>query len=190
MKHIDITKQILALREEDELKQLMVEVDNELENNLPSLLEDVDFCLKKIIKEKQNNVVSFTPKHNPTVNLFAQTELLAASGQSLADWFSQPLNFGGAGFTLDIRRVIGSDNEVDLYLLPNQADKSKMKSSLSDYLGKTLTICISNENNNLLTATLYVDESGLEAEGSGYLNVNNKNSVIKGKLNIDIIVDE
>lgn len=189
MKQFDITPQILALREEEELGQLMAEVDNELESNMPSLLNEVDLCLDKISEEEQSNVISFTPKKKVVSNLFAQTELLAASGQSLADWFSQPLNFGGAGFILDIRKVMGTDNEVDLYLLPNQSDESKMKATLSEYLGKSVTISVSNENNNLLTATLYVDESGLEAEGSGYIH-NNEELVIKGKLNIEIVTDQ
>ena len=174
MKQEDITKQIVALHEEDELNKIMDDVNAELRNGIPiSLQQEINACLNKINDEEvtnSENVVSFKPKRKPSTNTFAETELLAASGQSLADWFSQPLSFGGAGFVLDIRKVIGSEDEVDLYLISNQADNSKMKQSLSSYLGKTLNICISNDGTNLLTAALYVDESGLEAEGSGHLN--------------------
>jgi hypothetical protein len=192
MKQEDITKQIVALHEEDMLNQMMNDVNAELKNGIPtSLQQEINACLNKINNEKiinNENVVSFKPKSKPFTNTFAETELLAASGQSLSDWFSQPLSFGGAGFVLDIRKVMGSEDEVDLYLIPNQADNSKMKQSLSSYLGKTLNICISNDGINLLTAVLYVDESGLEAEGSGHLNKVDGNFV-KGKISIEIIIE-
>ncbi|WP_165736289.1 hypothetical protein [Pseudoalteromonas sp. C8] len=192
MKQEDITKQIVALHEEDELNKIMDDVNAELRNGIPiSLQQEINACLNKINDEEvtnSENVVSFKPKRKPSTNTFAETELLAASGQSLADWFSQPLSFGGAGFVLDIRKVIGSEDEVDLYLISNQADNSKMKQSLSSYLGKTLNICISNDGTNLLTAALYVDESGLEAEGSGHLNKVDGNFV-KGKISIEVIIE-
>lgn len=193
MKPKDITQQIVALHEEDTLNQMMSDVHAELKEGVPlSLQQEIDTCLNKLNnKEVTNsvNVVSFKPKSKPVTNSFAETELLAASGQSLADWFSQPLSFSGAGFTLDIRKVMGTNDEIDLYLIPNQGDDSKMKKSLSSYLGKSLNICISNDGVNLLTAIIYVDESGLEAEGSGRLNKLD-NSVIKGKVSIEIIVEE
>jgi hypothetical protein len=192
MKQKDITQQIVALHEEDKLNQMMSDVHAELKEGVSlSLQQEIDTCLNKMNnKEVTNsvNVLSFKPKSKPVINYFAETELLAASGQSLADWFAQPLSFGGAGFTLDIRKVMGTDDEVDLYLIPNQSDKSKMRKSLSSYLGRSLNICISNEGVNLLTAIIYVDESGLEAEGSGRLNKLD-NSVIKGKISIEIVVE-
>jgi hypothetical protein len=188
MKKLDITRQILVLREEDELKKLMAEVDNELEENMSSLLEEVDFCLNKRAKDEQSNVVFFTPKHNPVTNLFAQTELLAASGLSLADWFSQPINFSGVGFVLDIRRVIGTEDEIDLYL--SAIDGEKMSSSLDAYKGKSVNLTITNNGKNLLLAELYVDDSGQEAEGSGVLNKLDKESIVKGELSIGIEVVE
>ena len=192
MKQEDITKQIVALHEEDVLNKMINDVNAELGSGIPiSLQQEINACLNKINDEKvtnNENVVSFKPKRKPSTYTFAETELLAASGQSLADWFSQPLSFGGAGFVLDIRKVIGSEDEVDLYLISNQADNSKMKQSLSSYLGKTLNICISNDGINLLTAALYVDESGLEAEGSGHLNKVDGN-VVKGKISIEVIIE-
>ncbi len=194
MKQIDITKQILALHEEDIFKQMLDDVENEVNEGIPkSLQQEIDSCISKVNLEKKSrryNVISFKPKSRPASNVFAETELLAASGQSLSEWFSQPLSFGGAGFVLDIRRVIGSNNEVDLYLTPNQSDASKMKQSLSSFLGKSLNICVSNDGVNLLTAILYVDDSGLEAEGSGHLHVIEGESVIKGKICIEIVIEE
>lgn len=192
MKPIDITKQILAMHENEVMEDMFEEVKNELKDSIPSDIQaTIDACRQKLNNEvdaTSSNVVSFQPKSAPPAVSFAETELLAASGKSLADWFSQPLNFGGAGFILDIRKVIGTEDEVDLYLIPNQADESKMKKALSSYLGQSLSICIFNDGINLLTASLYIDESGLEAEGTGRLNKTEKN-IIKGKITIEIIVE-
>ena len=124
MKPIDITKQILAMHEDEVMNNMLEEVKNELKGTIPSDIQTtLDACMQKLSNEGNvtpSNVVSFKPKSTPSIISFAETELLAASGQSLGDWFSQPMNFGGAGFILDVRKVIGSDNEVDLYLNPNQ----------------------------------------------------------------------
>jgi len=194
MKHTDITKQILALHEEDILNEMMHEIEHELKDGVPkSLQAEIDGCLQKAnlgTVSRAENVISFKPKSRPTLNTIAETELLAASGQSLSEWFSQPLSFGGAGFMLDIRRVKSTHNEVDLYLTPNQPDDSKMKKTLSSFLGKSINICISNGDVNLLTAMLYIDETGLEAEGRGHLSNVEVESAIKGKISIEIIVAE
>ena len=194
MKYIDITKQILDLHEEDIFKQMINDVEKELDEGVSeSLQSEIDLCIRRINNEQiaiSENVVSFKPKGNNTKSLpFAETELLAASGKSLADWFSQPMSFGGAGFILDVRRVLGSDNEVDLYLSPNQPESTKMKESLLSYLGKSLSIDVMNNGESLLNATLYVDESGTTAEGSGYLIIENNKSGIKGKISINILVE-
>jgi hypothetical protein len=179
MKPIDITEQIIKMHEEDVIQQMITDTQEELASDIPSdLQKELDSCLSKA---KENNIIAFP---------FAETELLAASGKSLADWFSQPMNFGGAGFILDVRRVLGSKNEVDLYLKPNEKDNSKMKSSLLSYLGKSLTIDVNNNGTSLLNATLYVDESGCIAEGSGYLITESDSKNIKGKISINIILDE
>jgi len=195
MKPIDITDQILKMHEEEVIQQMIIDTQEELASDIPSDLQKVlDSCLSKAkMSESQSkdNVISIKPKENNIVAFpFAETELLAASGKSLADWFSQPMNFGGAGFLLDVRRVLGSDNEVDLYLTPNEKDNSKMKSSLLSYLGKSLAIDVINNGTSLLNATLYVDESGCNAEGSGYLNTDSDSKDIKGKISINILLDD
>jgi hypothetical protein len=194
MKHIDITKQVLALHEEDVFKQMMSDVQKDLEEASSSLQSEIDMCLGKINSQQiasSDNVVSLKSKSNNVVAFpFAETELLAASGKSLSDWFSQPMNFGGAGFVLDVRRVLGSDNEVDLYLTPNQTKSTEMKESLQSYLGKSLSISVINNGKSLLNATLYVDESGSSAEGSGYLITANDKDDVKGKISINILVED
>jgi hypothetical protein len=195
MKPIDITDQILRMHKEEVIQKMITDTQEELARDIPSdLQKELDLCLSKAkMSEGQStdNVISFKPKENSIVAFpFAETELLAASGQSLADWFSQPMNFGGAGFILDVRRVLGSDNEVDLYLTPNEKDNTKMKSSLLSYLGKSLSIDVINNGTSLLNATLYVDESGCNAEGSGYLITDGDSKDIKGKISINILLDD
>jgi len=193
MKPIDITKQILKMYEEDVIQQMITDTQEELANDIPSYLQkELDLCLSKAkMSERQStdNVVSFKPKEKTNIVTFpfAETELLAASGKSLADWFSQPINFAGVGFILDIRRVIGTKDEIDLYLSPT--DSEKMSESFDAYKGKSLKLTITNNGNPLLTAELYIDDTGQEAEGSGQL-VDLDAAPVQGKISIDIEVIE
>jgi hypothetical protein len=123
------------------------------------------------------------------LHTFGETELLAAAGKSLADWFSQPMHFGGAGFILDIRKVFGTENEVDIYLKPNKNNVKEMQESLGSYVGQSIQVVVSNNQIVLLDAVLYIDESGTAAEGSGKLVVQSNETVVKGKISISIVVD-
>ena len=191
MKPIDITKQVLAMHEDEVMNNMLEEVKNELKDTIPSDIQaTLDACMQKLSNEGDvtpSNVVSFKPKSTPSTISFAETELLAASGKSLADWFSQPINFAGVGFILDIRRVIGTKDEIDLYLSPT--DSEKMSASFDVYKGKSLKLTITNNGNPLLTAELYIDTTGQEAEGSGQLIALDA-APVQGKISIDIEVIE
>ena len=167
MKKTDITREVLNMHEE----RLKLKAD-------------------QVAKKQPNNVVSFLPKKlHKELYTFGETELLAASGKSLADWFSQPINFGGAGFILDIRKVFGTENEVDIYLKPNQNNDEEMRESLGSCIGQSIQVVVSNNQITLLDAILYIDESGTAAEGSGHLIVQSNETVVKGKISISIVVD-
>lgn len=195
MNNKDITQQVLRVYEEQVMQNFMEEVKDEFSEGVPiSIKEEINTLLKlatESLPTYTNNVVEFKPKVTPkfTSNL-GVTQLLAAAGQSLGDWFSQPMNFGGAGFILDVRRVIGSDDEVDLYLTPNNLDTVQMKKTLETYIGKSIHISVSNDGVQLLDANLYIDETGNAAEGSGTLVELDDTAVIKGSISIDIIVKE
>ncbi|PKI12782.1 hypothetical protein [Colwellia sp. 12G3] len=194
MKKIDLTKQILLMHENDVFNDMVNEVEKELAEGVPKSLQDeLDILIAKVgssAEQSTENIIPFKRQKKEKLYEFAETVLLAASGTSLAEWFSQPINFGGAGFILDVRRVIGSDNEVDLYLTPNTDNSTQMKSSLSSYLGKSLDISILNDGEDLLTATIYVDEEGTSAEGSGYLSNSANMKGIKGKISINILMND
>ena len=191
MKPIDITKQILAMHEDEVMNNMLEEVKNELKDTIPSDIQaTLDACMQKLSNEGDvtpSNVLSFKPKSTPSIISFAETELLAASGKSLADWFSQPINFAGVGFILDIRRVFGTKDEIDLYLSPT--DSERMSASFDVYKGKSLKLTITNKDKPLLTAELYIDDTGQEAEGSGQL-IDLDGTPVQGKISIDIEVIE
>lgn len=191
MKPIDITKQILAMHEDEVMNNMLEEVKNELKDTIPSDIQaTLDACMRKLSNEGDvtpSNVLSFKPKSTPSIISFAETELLAASGKSLADWFSQPINFAGVGFILDIRRVFGTKDEIDLYLSPT--DSERMSASFDVYKGKSLKLTITNNDKPLLTAELYIDDTGQEAEGSGQL-IDLDGTPVQGKISIDIEVIE
>ena len=190
MKPIDITDQILRMHEEEVIQKMITDTQEELATDIPSdLQKELDLCLSKVkMSERQStdNVITLKPKENKIVACpFAETELLAASGTSLADWFSQPINFAGVGFILDIRRVFGTKDEIDLYLSPT--DSEKMSASFDFYKGKSLKLTITNNDTPLLTAELYIDDTGQEAEGSGQL-IDHDGTPVQGKISIDIEV--
>ena len=191
----DITKEILAIHAEETMSKIMADVKAEMENGMPEdLSSELEMLLKKAsgaTEQTPDNIVAFKPRSQmKIVDSFGSTELLAAAGQSLGDWFSQPMSFGGAGFVLDVRRVIGSENEVDIYLSPNNSDKGVMEKTLSAYIGKSIEVVISNNGVPLLEANLYIDEAGGAAEGSGVLVEANETKAVKGNLSIDVVIKD
>jgi len=196
MKKNNVTQQILEMHENEVMQTLIEEVKEDFKDGIPSQVQsELDVLLGKAKGEEsaeKSKVISFKPKKvfKPIINTQWETELLAASGQNLGEWFSQSMSFGGAGFILDIRRVIGSNDEVDLYLTPIDPETDRMKKTLQPYIGKSLQIVISNNDIQLLDAELYVDETGNAAEGSGKLIEPNDTTGVRGKLSIDIVIKD
>jgi len=192
MKKVDITQKMLQIYEQEQLNSLMDDVKNELKDEVPNDLQtELSILLKKASDlglQNSNKVINFKPtQETRTIKNIATVELLAAAGQSLGGWFSQPINFGGAGFILDVRRIIGNDSEVDLYLKPNESSPENMSKTLSAYKGSTIHIVVSNNGEKLLDANLYIDETGYAAEGSGYLAEQPDVSIL-GDISFDIVI--
>lgn len=190
----DITKQILELHEIEEILELMSDVKKEFGDGIPDeLSSELDLLLEKANQQEKlaGNVVEFKGKKTSLpFKQFAEVELLAAAGRTLGEWFTQPIIFGGAGFILDVRRVIGSENEVDVYLTPASADTARMKKTLDSYLGKTIRIVISNNDLQLLDAEIYIDENGSAAEGRGHLLKTEDLSNVKGKISVSLLLED
>jgi len=194
MNKIDLTKQVIQFHEGEIMQKINSEVKEELcdgvTKKLQSELNNLLPMSKHRNKFKKHKIFSFkskVTKNQKILGCFKSVELLAASGKSLVCWFSQPINFGGAGFILDIRKIIGSNNEVDLYLLPNEKKTDKIEKSLKSYAGKNIDITITNNGSKILEANIYVDEKAQAAEGNGKIFTEQKNKDITGKLSIDIL---
>jgi hypothetical protein len=194
MKKIEITSSILKIHEEKIMHALVKEVAEELRDgvseNLQIELNDLLARGNPEHEHSKDNVLSFQPKSSyqqSVTRRFDSVELLAAAGLVTETWFSTSISFGEEGFSLDIRRVIDTECEVDLYLSSTLSNADTMAKSLSDYKNKDISILISNNGVQLLEATIYVDGSGTAAEGSGrLLNVDIYKDV-KGKLSLDVI---
>ena len=194
MSKVDITQEIARLHEERLMEEAIQEVKKELAEGVPiEVQREVNKLLSQIetpTSVDSDNVIAFAPKSaRPQSYTIGETELLAAAGPTLADWFAQPISLGGAGFVLDVRRVIGSVDEVDIYLNPNNDSSEQMQKTLRDFVGKTIRLIVSNNQEQLLDAILYIDEAGNAAEGSGKLVERKGDMSIKGKISISIIVD-
>lgn len=190
MKRIDITSKVLEIHEREELKKAVEEAKKEVAEGIhKDILSEVELLVQKAVPDELVNFdLNFEEASANEPYYSTETELLAASGQSLGEWFSQPINFAGAGFVLDVRRVIGTKNEVDIYLTPN--DSTLMDNALSAFKGKLVGLWITNSGKRILEADLYIDESGLAAEGSGTLADENEDFDIKGTINIEIKIQD
>lgn len=186
MKHIDITSKVLEIHEREELRKAVEEAKKEIAEGIHrDILSEVELLVQKALPEELINIgLSFDTASANEAYYSTETELLAASGQSLGEWFSRPINFVGAGFILDIRRVIGRKDEIDIYLTPS--NKTVMGDSLAPFKGKSVKLSIKSNERNILTAELYIDENGIAAEGSGMLMEIEDDIDIKGKIRIDI----
>ena len=190
MKRIDITSKVLEIHEREELKKAVEEAKKEVAEGIhKDILSEVELLVQKAVPDELVNFdLNFEEASANEPYYSTETELLAASGQSLGEWFSQPINFAGAGFVLDVRRVIGTKNEVDIYFTPN--DSTLMDNALSAFKGKLVGLWITNSGKRILEADLYIDESGLAAEGSGTLAGENEDFDIKGTINIEIKIQD
>jgi hypothetical protein len=181
----NITTLIQAIHEQETNKNILAEVRQELENGTPEeLLDEVRFFVKKAESAK-SNVVAFPSRTVP----LGTTALMAASGQDLGEWFAQPIVFAANGFIVDIRKVLGSDNDVDVYIYPNSSDQRVIEKTLLPFKGKSLQVTLSINETDLLNADIYIDETGHAGEGTGHLSLVNPEEV-HGKLSFEVIVEE
>jgi hypothetical protein len=114
---------------------------------------------------------------------------LAAAGQKLSDWFAEPLVFAAAGMVIDIRRVLDSPEDVDVYVHANDSDSNLISQCLLPYRGSTRQFRLSINGSELMCAEMYIDDSGELAEGSGKVrDIDQKD--LHGDLHLDIIIDD
>lgn len=165
MKKIDITNDIKKLYLAEQIDKISNELSEELKDGIPSELNNELEDLLKKCNQESTNVLSFPTRK--FVKL-AEVELLAAASKNQsADIISQPLIFMAEGFSVDIRKVIGSENNVTLYFEALETNENKMETLFKPYAGAVLDLELSMNGNCLLTASIYVDQSAKVAEGEG-----------------------
>lgn len=178
-KFIDITEEVLQLHELQEVEQIAQEVQEELLSGVPQHLSDeVDRLLMKI-NGTNAKIVQFPTSTNAANEPLFKTELKAASSINLGNWIDEPIRFGNV--QLDIRKIIGTDNEVDVSI--SSISDNASETPLKMYSGKTLSIKIALGDVELLSATIYVSDSGASADGEGFLNLKQSQDVF-GSLGV------
>lgn len=181
----NITRLIQLIHGESRDKRLVDEVLKETENTITQLVLDEVDTLIQSAKNDKPNILSF-PEHK--IIPFAQTTLLAAAGQSIGNWFDHPLSFPAAGMVVDIRRVLGSEDEVDLYIFPNEQNTLIIQQSLLPFRNQNLHIKMTIDGKEYLKAEVYVDESALSAEGQGILLCTD-NEGLSGSIEFEVVVE-
>lgn len=185
MSEKDITSLIKAIHEQETHKAILAEVNKELEQGIPDeLMSEVEALIAKVESSK-SNVVAFLKK---TISL-GETDLMAASSQNIGEWFAQPIVFAASGFIVDIRKILGSEDDVDVYIYPNGADEQLIEKTLLPFKDQSLKVKFSINEKEFLNAEIYVDDTGHAAEGSGHLKSVSPEDV-HGTLNFEVIVED
>lgn len=165
MKYIDITEEVFQLYDAEEADKLAQEVKQEMEKGDHHRLNNKLAHLLSMVQQPSAQVVKFPATMQAANEPLMTTELMAASGQELGNWFDQPIRF--SSLELDVRRIIGTDNEVSVFITSNGGES--VKTPLEKYKGKMLKVDLTVNNTDLLTAVIYVDDEGFSAEGEGQL---------------------
>ena len=187
MKKNDITNDIKKLYLAEEIEKISQEIVAEFKDGIPSEHNmELEVLLKKCNQESAN-VLTFPTRKSIKL---AEVELLAAASKNqTADIISQPLIFMAEGFSVDIRRVIGSENNVTLYFEALEKKEKKMETLFQPYAGAVLELELPMNGNRLLTASIYVDESARIAEGEGTV-FETEIELYSSKIEINIIKDD
>jgi hypothetical protein len=153
-------------------------------NKLHHLLKAKGKTIDDVIMPK-SKLVQFPFR---TIRL-ASTPRIAAAGQDLGSWLARPLVFAASGMEIDIRKILGSEDKVNVYVHPTGNDFSEIEKTLMPFKEKTLQVRLSIDGKELLKANIYVDETGHNAEGTGHLKSIDE-SEVHGNIDLDIIVEE
>ena len=149
------------------LEETKLGVANSLQQKVTNLVMEVESLQSK-------KVLQF-----PNMNSFSlgKTTLLAAAGEKLGTWFEHPLVFPSSGMVVDIRRIVGSENEVDIYIQSNSEDESVIQQSLRPFKDTSINIRMTLADEIMLDAEIYIDDSACFAEGHGRLSNVEKNDL-------------
>lgn len=171
---INITEKIHRIHDEYEMDKVVVDTVT------PNIFDFSD------ISKFYNLIGEKIKKKIEGLVCLGAVELISTSNNAKTNWYSHSINFESAGFILDIRRVIGTDLEVDLYFRPNNSNIGEMPLLLNQYADKELILEIKNNERLILEAVIYVDVLTKAAEGSGRLVPINQDNDLSGNISINI----
>lgn len=183
---MNITRQVKDFyqKEQEDNAKLWQDVLEKTKNGVPS---DVLAKVRGLIQaEKKSKIIPFPTNR---VMQLGKVQLLAAASQQLGNWFSQPLVFSSAGFLVDVRRIKGKDNDVDVYFHAIDGKNALMESLFSGFKGRSIKITFSINGVKLLSADIYVDQSAHIAEGSGVVYDADVDTN-KGDLELNVELDD
>lgn len=184
---------------EEKITQLIRQIHEEkvYQDFVGQVLEETKLGVSKSLNQKVSNLLEFSENQiSKKVIPFARTKplslgkttLLAAAGENVGNWFEHPLVFPSSGMVVDIRRIVGSEDEVDLYIQSNSDDESVIQQSLSPFKSKSLSIRLTLSGEIMLDANIYIDESACFAEGQGKL-VNIEKNDLSGDIDFEVILE-
>lgn len=107
---------------------------------------------------------------------------------SLISRITQPINFIGAGYVIDFRRILGSNNQVSIFISSNEESPDKIINTLGLFAGESIEIVVKNNQLKIFEAAIFVEKSATKAEGIGTLfeQKSKKNIIQDKKLSFDI----
>jgi hypothetical protein len=187
MKKVNLTHQIRELQLNAIMEKLEVEVLEELATgDLGQLKAELSSLFNGTNNRIHENVVSLAARKRPQVS-FESVQLLAAAGLESHDWYSTPIRFFEYGFNLEIRKILGYENEVEITLVEDDASEGTMAASLSAFKDKSVNIVIQSNQIDLLEGEIYIDSEGKAASGQGRLVNHDKELVVKNSLTLSIL---
>ncbi len=182
MKKVNLTRQIKELELSAIMEELEVEVLEELATgDFAQLKAEFSSLINRANNGIHENVVALAARKRPHVS-FDSVQMLAAAGLEPHEWYSAPIKFPEYGFLLEIRKVLGSESEVDITLTVDEAHPGRMQRVLSAYQDKSLSILIENNQTELLEGEIYIDSTGEAASGNGKLLNQSRELVVKNSL--------
>lgn len=152
MTKINITQAVLAVARTNEADLIIKEVKS----------TDL-FSLQRALKEA-NRLIDDRFR----VSL-GTTHLMAAAGESLTNWFSQPIVFDALGMYVDIRKVVNSGNKVEVFAEAIEGKREIMHSVFAPYANTELTFELKLNGESVLKAELFVTQDATFIEGNGEL---------------------
>jgi hypothetical protein len=205
MKAINVTKDILALRQDAYFNEITQQVNEEIEDGFTQEeLEDAQRLIASadtLVKPKRSNVIgtNFGAKKSRTVENrirnesrfepFGEFELLAAAAKdSDVKWYEQIITVGAregkGGCVLEINPYGDDGNNIKITLSAMPGNEGLITQMLGKFAGQDVNVEIMFEGKSMLSAEIYVTPEANLAEGLGTLQQSDRPDTKYEKIQI------